>query len=210
LKISTPHQFVKEVIEAHGGEGYWNRLEALDGEISASGFLFSAKHRPCLKHVRVRAYTREPRFVFFDFPDSGLTSEFIGDEEVNIKDGNARVIARREHPRSAFRGLRRLFLWDDLDFIYFGGYATWNYLVAPFLFLRPGFEFELLAPFEVDSASWSRLQVTFPRDIPTHSRTQISILTITCICGDWITPPQTWANGRTPRISVMTIERSTT
>jgi len=27
---------------------------------------------------------------------------------------------------------------DELDFIYFGGYATWNYLTAPFLLARKG------------------------------------------------------------------------
>ena len=63
--------------------------------------------------------------------------------------------------------------WDDLDFIYFGGYATWNYLVAPFIFLRPGFHIEPLEPIRVSSASWFRLQVTMPDDLPTHSREQI-------------------------------------
>ena len=38
-------------------------------------------------------------------------------------------------PRAAFRSLRRQLYWDDLDFIYFGGYATWNCLLTPFLFL---------------------------------------------------------------------------
>jgi len=173
MKTTDARQFVGQVIESHGGEAYWNSLEALDAEISASGFLFTAKHRRPLSHVRVRAFAREPVFTFFDFPNKGQTSELVGDQEVTIRDSDGRIAARRERPRSAFRGLRRQFVWDDLDFIYFAGYATWNYLTTPFLFLRPGFEFELLSPVTRDSASWSRLRVTFPDDIPTHSRTQL-------------------------------------
>jgi len=65
-----------------------------------------------------------------------------------------------------------LFFWD-IDFIYFGGYATWNYLAAPFIFLRPGFHFEALDPIKVSSTSWFRLKVTMPDDLPAHSRKQM-------------------------------------
>ena len=173
MDTTDPHKFVMEVIEAHGGESYWNDLEALEAEISASGGLFTAKHRPILKHVRVLAHAHEPRFTFLDFPSKGYMSEFIGNTEVNIKDTDGQVIAKRENPRSTFRGLRRQFYWDSLDFIYFGGYATWNYLVSPFLFLQPGFEFEIIDPLAGDDASWTRMKVTFPGNIPTHSRTQL-------------------------------------
>jgi len=61
-------EILQEICEAHGGRDYWQSLEALDAEISASGFLFTVKRRPVLKHVRMRAYTREPRFTFFDYP----------------------------------------------------------------------------------------------------------------------------------------------
>lgn len=47
------------------------------------------------------------------------------EEEVRILDPAGRVMASRLRPREAFRGLRRQFRWDELDFLYFGGYATW-------------------------------------------------------------------------------------
>jgi len=166
-------QILNEVIEAHGGMEYWNSLEALDMEMSSKGFLFTAKQRPILRHVRMRAATHEPRFSFFDFPDPGLTSELIGNSEVRILDSEGKIIARREIPREAFHRVRRLFKWDDLDFIYFGGYANWNYLTAPFLLSRKGFVVEALEPLRGDMASLIRLQVTFPDDVPTHSRRQI-------------------------------------
>lgn len=72
----------------------------------------------------MRANTREPKFTFFDYPKPGQTSELIGNDEVRIVDSAGTVISRREDPRAAFHGMRRLFKWDDLDFIYFTGYAT--------------------------------------------------------------------------------------
>ena len=166
-------QTVYEAIDAHGGLDYWNGLEALEVEISASGFLFTAKRRPVLHRVRVRAATREPRLSFFDFPKPGQTSELVGADKVRILDSEGTILAERENPRAAFRRLRRQFLWDDLDFAYFGGYATWNYLTTPFLLVRKGFVVEALEPLQGALAQFTRLRVTFPDDVPTHSREQI-------------------------------------
>lgn len=173
MAVPNAMRTVHEAIEAHGGMDYWNCLDAIDAEISARGFLFTAKQRPILRRVRMRAATREPRFTFFDFPKPGQISELIGNDEVRILDSGGRVVSGRENPRAAFRGIRRLFVWDDLDFIYFAGYATWNYLTAPFLLSRKGFVIEALEPFQGSLASLTRVQVTFPDDIPTHSRQQI-------------------------------------
>jgi len=169
-------QAVHEAIEAHGGMDYWNSLEALDAEISASGFLFTAKQRPVLQRMRMQALTTEPRFFFYDFPKPGLTGELIGNDEVRILDSGGKIIAQRKNPRSAFRSIRRQFFWDDLDFIYFAGYATWNYLTAPFIFLRKGFFIEVLKPLQGALGQFTRLHVTFPPDIPTHCREQIFYL----------------------------------
>ena len=163
---------VRDVIAAHGGMALWSGLEALEADISVWGLLFTMKRQPVMNHVRVRASTRKPRFTFLDFPHPGQAGEFMGDEEVRVVDSTGKVVAGRAHPRSAFRGLRRQVYWDTLDFIYFAGYATWNYLLTPFLFLHDGFTFEALAPLPGMPLSWVGLRVSFPDDIPTHSRTQ--------------------------------------
>lgn len=170
---SHADRIVEEVVTAHGGAQYWNNLKAIEAEISAWGLLFRTKRIPVLSRVRVRALTREPRFTFFDFPRPGQLGELVGNEEVCISGSDGRLLARRIHPRAEFRSLRRLFYWDSLDFIYFGGYATWNYLLTPFLFLRDGFVFEEMETGQDKSRAWLRLRVTFPTDIPTHCRTQI-------------------------------------
>ncbi|MEZ4550877.1 MAG: hypothetical protein R2874_10480 [Desulfobacterales bacterium] len=171
-------QILHAAIEEHGGMDYWHSLEALEAEISASGFLFTAKRRPVLRRVRMQAVIREPRFTFFDFPNPGQSAELIGNGEVRIIDNEGTVVARRENPREAFRGLRRQFFWDELDFIYFGGYATWNYLTAPFLLVQKGFVVETLEPLQGELRSLTRLKVTFPDDIPTHPASRFSISTI--------------------------------
>jgi hypothetical protein len=165
--------FVQQVIEAHGGVSLWGSLGAIEADISARGALFTLKHRPALTHMAVTASAREPRFWFHDFPSQGLVGELIGDKEVRIISKDGSVKESREDPRSAFRGFRRMIYWDVLDFTYFGGYATWNYLLTPFLFLGEGFRFEILKTGAKIPSGWTRLQVTFPPDVPTHSRKQI-------------------------------------
>ncbi|MBK6629609.1 MAG: hypothetical protein IPG33_00455 [Betaproteobacteria bacterium] len=161
------------IIEAHGGADFWRGLSGLDIQLSAAGFLFMAKGRLPLRHARMWASTSEPRFVFYDYPHAGWRGEWIGDEEVRILDPVGVVMARRTRPRDTFHGLRRQFRWDALDFLYFGGYATWNYLVTPFIFLRPGFSFDLLPPVQGPQGQVTRLAATFPQDTPTHNRRQV-------------------------------------
>jgi len=168
--MSDPNPLVAEVIAAHGGAALWQRLAAVEAVLSADGFLFKTKRRPPLKRIRMRADTASSNFCIYDYPGAGLRGELMGDAEVRIVDADGGIVARRASPRAAFRGLRRELWWDDLDFLYFAGYATWNYLTTPFVFLRPGFEFETLPP---AADGTRRFAATFPTDIPTHSRRQV-------------------------------------
>jgi hypothetical protein len=163
---------IEEIINAHGGKDIWNNIDWIEADISARGFLFKAKHIRILEHVLVRAFTKRPHFMFVNFPETGQTGELIGNEEVRILGSNDKVLQSRLKPRDAFKGLRRILWWDFLDFIYFGGYATWNYLVTPFIFLHKGFVFENLGQFQMADETLLCFRITFPDDIPTHSRTQ--------------------------------------
>jgi hypothetical protein len=170
---SDLQKIVDKVIEAHGGASRWRKLEAVEAVISVRGFLFKTKRRPILNRIRIRASTREPKFTFYDYPRAGRNSEFIGNEEVRITDADHQVLVNRLQPRAAIRQIRRLLYWDALDFTYFGGYATWNYLVTPFLFMRDDLDFERLEPVSAESEYSLQLKVSFPRDFPTHCKTQI-------------------------------------
>jgi hypothetical protein len=163
---------IDKIIQAHGSRELWDSLDGLEVNISAWGFLFKAKHTPVLKHTRIWASTRQPHLIFYDFPKAGQMGEFIGNEEVRICGSNGQVLQSRTNPRNAFRGIRRNLWWDFLDFIYFGGYATWNYLTTPFFFSRAGFGFEYLGEKNDEAGTLSCIRITFPDDVPTHCRTQ--------------------------------------
>jgi hypothetical protein len=92
---------------------------------------------------------------------------------VRISGRDGTIIDQRIRPRLSFSSFRRQLFWDDLDFSYFAGYAMWNYLTVPFLFAREGFLFELLEPLPGEFESCSRVHVTFPPDLPTHSPKQV-------------------------------------
>ena len=164
---------IEKVIEAHGSIARWCDLEAVEAVISARGFLFTAKRRPKLNRVRVRASIHEPKIIFYDYLQAGQTGELNGDKEVRIIRADNEIVASRLQPRLAIQSLRRNLYWDTLDFVYFGGYATWNYLVTPFLFLTDGFHFEKLAPLPAAAECPLRLQVSFPHNLPTHCKKQV-------------------------------------
>lgn len=159
-----------EIIDAHGGQAYWNSLDSIEIEMSASGFLFTAKGVPPLSHVRMTLCTTRPEVSIHDYPAPGQTTRSIGDERVEIVDEHGNVLQERTHPREAFRRLRRFFRWDTLDFAYFSGYAMWGYMTAPFLFLHEGFEVAVASDSGIDG--YTRLTVRFPETIPAHCACQ--------------------------------------
>lgn len=115
--------------------------------------------------------TTEPHTVLSPYPKAGQRGVFERDR-VRIETDDGELVAERENPRAAFRGLRHSIWWDELDLLHFAGYALWNYMSAPFMFTRPGFRLEELDPWEENGERWRRLHVVFPDDIPTHSREQ--------------------------------------
>ena len=171
--VDNTSVLIEEIIDAHGGRDLWTRTQRLDAELSVRGFLFAVKQRQVLDHARVQAFCHQPSFLFIGYPGPGMIGEFSGGAEVRILDADNRIVKQRTQPRAAFRHLRRMLWWDDLDFLYFGGYATWNYLVTPFIFMRSGFSFEYLGQRRISKEKFTCLRVSFPPDIPTHCRTQM-------------------------------------
>jgi signal transduction histidine kinase len=81
-------------------------------------------------------------------------------------------VEERSDPRAAFAGHRRETPWDRLHLTYFLGYAVWNYLAAPFLFTWPGFNSQELDRHVEGRETWRVLEVTYPDNIPAHTKTQ--------------------------------------
>ena len=149
-------KLLDELIEAHGGRDALDGIEAFDVEVDAGGFAFTSHRLPGRFSLRMRVSAHEPRTEFFDLFGSGRDGLFtpertqLGDEV-------------RDDPTSRlFHDLK--FDWDELDFVYFVGYASWNYFTTPWMLALPGVELEELPG--------RRLRATFPPSIPTHSRRQ--------------------------------------
>ncbi len=57
---------------------------------------------------------------------------------------------------------------------YFVGEALWTYLNTPFLYTHDGFLSEEISSIQVEGETWRRLKVTFPDNVKSHSKEQIS------------------------------------
>lgn len=159
-------------IEAHGGAQRWAEVEEVSFHQRAGGFALASKaRRRAFAQGDVRVFTRQPRTDFPNWPAPGQRGVFeSGRVWIEAADGS--VVAERRDPRAAFHGLLTV-RWDRLHLLYFAGYALWGYLNQPFLLARPGFAAREIEPWEEDGETWRRLAVTFPPDVPAHSREQV-------------------------------------
>ncbi len=166
---------LEEVIDAAGGRRRWKRIGQLRAEVRSGGVLMRAKGRSRLfREYELTASTEEQHAVFEPFPKEGSRGVYDGDA-VRIESGEGELLAEQQDPRAEFFGLSGVaknLRWSDLDALYFAGYAMWNYLNAPFLLERPGFEISEGEPLSEDGATWRCLDVVFPEGIHTHCRQQ--------------------------------------
>lgn len=161
---------LEAVIAAHGGRRRWQQLAALRAQLHCGGWALAARGQPrAFADCEVVAATMEPWLLAEPF--KGGRGGFRTDQVWLERQGQVR--RQRQQPRAAFRSWRRMFFWDSLDVLYFGGYALWNYLCTPFLLLQAGIEVRELPGWVEGSERWRRLAVRFPPDYPTHCTEQV-------------------------------------
>jgi hypothetical protein len=168
----VPHRaLLDEVVAAHGGAAYDAAAE-IEVDVSCGGWAFVLKRqRGALSDFTGTVSTAAPRVVLDRYPEPGRRG-VLEHGSVRIEDEAGRVVEQRENPRSFFKGRRNLW-WDDLDLLYFGAYALWGYINAPFVFRTPGYEVEEADPWRENGETWRGLRVRFPEDVPAHSREQL-------------------------------------
>jgi hypothetical protein len=160
-------------VKAHGGLARWNEVEAIKVAASITGAIWYVKGKPdCLKNVIITAETRQER-VTLDFVGQNKRAIFQP-ERVVIETADGTLIESRDDPEKSFAGQQRETPWDDIQVAYFAGEALWTYLNAPFLYTHEGFKTEEIAPINVEISTWRRLKVTFPDNVKSHTREQIS------------------------------------
>ncbi len=161
------------VIDAHGGIERWNKVKAIEGDMSITGAMWARKGWPdALKNVHVTADTRNQWISYRPFISQGMCSVCTPDRTV-IEAQDGKPIKDRKNPRAAFDGHTIETRWDDLNLAYFSGYAMWNYLNTPFIFALPGFKTEEIEAWHEDGEKRRRLRAVFPDHVATHCSEQI-------------------------------------
>jgi hypothetical protein len=161
-------------LRAVGGKELFDQARQIAVTLHGSGTAVRSKRLGWIPgEIEVRCSVDEQRTTISPFPKQGQHGVFTGSAVCieSVEDGA--VVSSRTHPRSKFPGGRRVLWWDDLDFLYFAGYAMWGYLVAPYSFLWKGVETREIEPWQQDGETWRRLEVTYPEDSHVHCREQI-------------------------------------
>jgi hypothetical protein len=170
--MNSETELLEYVLRAHGGLERWQSVRELTVHHRSGGVAFAGKFRGRTLAPRVaKISTGAQRAVFIPYPPGarGVFDQGV----VSIETDNGDQVAQRLDPRSQLHRPRHMLWWDRLDLLYFIGSALWNYLAAPFIFTRPGFELRRLEPWTEGAEVWSRLAVTYPTELHTHSRNQV-------------------------------------
>ena len=167
-------ELIEQAIAAHGGRELWERASELSARVSTGGLAFASKLQgAAVRDVEARVSTRGQHVTFAPYPGPGRRGVFEQDGAVRIETDGGEVLLRRERARDAFADLRHKLWWDRLDILYFGTYAIWTYITAPFVFAREGFSARELDAWDEGAGRWRRLAVSFPAGVHTHSREQV-------------------------------------
>jgi hypothetical protein len=160
-------------VKAHGGLDRWNKVKAIKVAASITGAIWFVKGKgDFLKNVVLTAETRNER-VTIDFPGQDKRAVFKPNR-IMIEKGDGTLIEARDNPEKSFEGQQRETPWDEIHVAYFVGEALWTYLNTPFLYTHDGFTTEEIPSIKVEGETWRRLKVTFPDNVKSHSKEQIS------------------------------------
>jgi hypothetical protein len=162
-----------EVLAASGGLSIWHELQAVSARIDYGGPFWELRGHPgFVGSTHVDAWVHAER-IRHRHEATGLVSEFDKSADrvtVTNRAGGTQVL---DHPRHSLNEAAWIEMpWNAAQMAYFRGYATWHYLVEPFVFTLPGVETCESEPWNENGATWRVLSVTYPRTIDTHNAIQ--------------------------------------
>ncbi len=164
--------YLPTIFAANGGLERWHRVDSIAVDLTISGTLFDIKGFPGALQTRVKIEAESLLTEMEPYPSAGTRGIFTPNL-VWIETSDGHVLDHVREPRSTFSGHVRATPWNELQRLYFLGYATWNCLSLPFLLARPGFDIRELAPHTENGETWRVLEVHFPGDVPTHCAVQL-------------------------------------
>ena len=173
VKEAAKSDLLNLAVKAHGGLDRWNRVKAIKVAASITGAIWFVKGQgDVFKNVVLTAETRNERLTV-EFPGQDKRALFEPSRIV-VETVDGTLIEARDNPENSFEGQQRETPWDDIHVAYFVGEALWTYLNTPFLYTCPGFTTEEISSIQVEGEIWRRLKVTFPDNVKSHSKVQIS------------------------------------
>lgn len=166
-------EFIEFLLDAHGGVEQWNNYSKLTAKLKIGGVTWTVKgHEGKLSDVNFEMDLRTQKASFYPFLAENQRSVFTP-QQVSIESFGGKVLKELDKPRATFAGHEIQTPWTKMQLIYFSSYATWSYLMTPFLFRWPGFEVKETEPWTENGERWRRLEVIFPENLAYHSRKQV-------------------------------------
>jgi hypothetical protein len=141
--------------------------------VRVHGSFRAFKGQPALLGTEtVRAAVHRQHITMTPF-GTGSRLEFDAElDRVRITGPGGDVRGELTAPRRSMARYTGATQWPTTQTGYFIGYATWSYLLEPFLFTLPGVKTVEIEPWSEVGETWRRLEVTFPATIATHSTVQ--------------------------------------
>jgi len=168
------NELLKKAIDAHGGLERWSKLKTGTAIIKNGGILWGMKHQQEYAEqptkIKVDLHRQKTSLQPFLKPNQKMSME---PDRVTIETLDGKVLEERKNPRESFKGHVLETPWDQLQLVYFTGYAMWSYLTAPFLLSTPGFEVQESEPWNEKGETWRGLKVRFPKNLAIHAVEQI-------------------------------------
>ena len=175
MTIDRP-DLLSAVLEAAGGLKAFEQVRSIETTVDVSGLLWPT--RGCAERTEVEGFvdTKSSRTVYhhlgghLDEPNLRWTWT---PDRVWIERADGTVLQSRDCPRNnLLQKASSESDWDDLDLLYFRGYAIFNYLLAPYYFTWPGFTTRELESHIEGAETWRVLEVTYPNRFPGHGKVQ--------------------------------------
>lgn len=165
--------FLSGILEKNGGLRPWQEHRSLTIRLSFGGLAFAARwNRKGLRERNCRVFLHEQKTILEDYPCPGCRGIFTP-ALLELENEDGQVFAQRHKPRPLYRAFRRQLWWDDLDLLYFAGYAAWNYFAMPWLLTWPGVGIQNISERIEGDQTWWELTVEFPPGFATHCPRQV-------------------------------------
>ena len=168
------------ILEANGAARFAS-VSRITARVEYGGSFWGIKGHPSFVGTAiVEASAREQWIRQTDVASGRQITFDKSRNRVAVVARNGDVIDELHNPRRTFDGYTQRSAWSIGQTAYFRSYATWLYLVEPFVFAFPGTTSGEIAPHVEHGERWRGLSVTFPVTLDTHNQTQLYYFDDSC------------------------------